>query len=122
MAGSKTGAERIAAERQRQIEKEGYTAEHDDNHHDCGELALAAALYASPVRLYAQQSRLHGGMTFFDPWPWESWHDKRRPRGQIENPRKTPRARRIRMLERAGALIAAEIDRLLREEASHGSE
>lgn len=38
--------ERIAAERTRQIEREGYTPEHDDTH-DGGELALAAACYAA---------------------------------------------------------------------------
>lgn len=40
-----TGIERIAKERQRQIEEEGWTAEHDEQHTH-GELAAVAALYA----------------------------------------------------------------------------
>ena len=42
-----TVIEEIAAERRRQIEVEGFTAEHDDEH-SLGEMALAAALYALP--------------------------------------------------------------------------
>jgi len=38
----KTGSELIQTERQRQIDKEGYTKEHDANHAD-GSLALIAA-------------------------------------------------------------------------------
>ncbi|WP_373400076.1 hypothetical protein V8V91_10940 [Algoriphagus halophilus] len=41
----KTGIELIAEERQRQIEKEGWTSEHDAKHKN-GELAHAAATYA----------------------------------------------------------------------------
>jgi hypothetical protein len=93
----KTGVERIAAERQRQIEAEGWTAAHDDEHED-GELALAAALYASPVPLYARHRSGH----HYDPWPWSEDWDKR---GTTS---------RLRALEKAGALIAAEIDRLTR--------
>jgi hypothetical protein len=33
----KSGIELIAAERQRQIEVEGWTASHDDNYHDAGQ-------------------------------------------------------------------------------------
>lgn len=38
----KSGIDLIAAERQRQIEEEGWTPDHDDQHTN-GELALAAA-------------------------------------------------------------------------------
>lgn len=38
-----TGASRIARERQRHIDKEGWTPEHDDKHGNC-EMAIAAAL------------------------------------------------------------------------------
>jgi hypothetical protein len=87
------GAQRIADERQRQIRAEGYTPEHDDEH-ECGELAEAAGCYALRVDHH---------------WPmeWECVHLRAQP---------TP-AQRIRELEKAGALIAAEIDRLLRAEA-----
>ena len=42
-----SGAERIAAERQRQVEREGWTADHDAQHTD-GSLAWAAVCYAAP--------------------------------------------------------------------------
>ncbi len=86
----------IAAERQRQVEAEGWTAKHDDRHVDA-ELARAAACYALPP---------DGGRGPFDVpthWPFEarSW-------------RPTPDDR-VRELVKAGGLIAAEIDRLLRK-------
>lgn len=92
-----TGAERIAAERQRQIDVEGWTPEHDDAH-DQGELLRAAFFYAAigvdgltPDEIPARP----------EGWPWalDWWKPSLDP---------------IRNLERAGALIAAEIDRLLR--------
>ena len=49
-----TGVQRIADERARQIAKEGWTPEHDDNHTK-GELAIVAALYATPIRLFAKE-------------------------------------------------------------------
>lgn len=39
------GIELIAAERKRQVESEGWTPEHDDQH-DSDEMAMAAAVYA----------------------------------------------------------------------------
>ncbi|NIR76755.1 MAG: hypothetical protein GWN53_17140 [Gammaproteobacteria bacterium] len=97
----KTGAERIAAERRRQMEEEGWDSDHDDSHHG-GELALAAAAYAAaPQRLYQKVER-RDVVSFRDAWPWEPGWDKRDKHGEI------------RRLEIAGALIAAEIDRLLR--------
>ena len=87
-----TGIERIAAERKRQIGVEGWTAEHDSRHL-IGELARAAACYA----LHASGER-----RVFAFWPWgnEWWK---------------PSKNQIRDLEKAGALIAAEIDRLQME-------
>jgi hypothetical protein len=57
-----SGAELIAAERRRQIEAEGFTAEHDDRQDD-GELRYAALCYA-----------INGnpGSPPPDLWPWES--------------------------------------------------
>jgi len=82
----------IAAERRRQIETEGWTPEHGDTH-DKGELADAAACYASP------QSVGFAGAVFGRlPWPFErQWF---KPRDARKN------------LIRAGALIVAEIERL----------
>lgn len=94
-----TGAERIAAERRRQIQVEGYDTDHDTAH-DEGELALAAACYATPPGLY---SRSQGQPWHGNPpqgWPWDARYWKP--------------GDRIRELEKAGALIAAEIDRLQR--------
>lgn len=106
-----TGANRIAAERSRQVSEEGWTATHDDSHDDA-ELALAAACYAARaanVPIYAE-SRGRGYVRFYDPFPWDTQDDKR--------PSKRPTiAERLRLLEKAGALCAAEIDRLLRRKA-----
>jgi hypothetical protein len=92
------GVLRIGLERQRQIEKEGWTKRHDSNHHN-GELATAGAVYAMPI-----QTRITS------IWPWDySWYKPYHPQGCfVEDARG-----RVRELEKAGALIAAEIDRLL---------
>lgn len=90
-----TGVELIAAERERQVSEEGWSAEHDASH-DQGELARAAGCYAFPA--YKLPTR-HGLPEF---WPWErSWW------------KPTPDDR-VRELVKAGALIAAELDRLRR--------
>lgn len=84
----------VLAERQRQIEKEGWTPEHDDEHSN-GELADAAACYAGTL-----SSRW---VTPPTGWPWgEKWWK--------------PSTDRRRMLIKAGALILAEIERLNRKE------
>ncbi len=107
-----TGIERIAAERTRQIEQEGWSAEHDSRHVN-GELALAAALYAAPVALYRVAHR-PDSVEWYDPWPWQRWVDP--PRGgpmiSVDAWDKREKHSRIHRLEIAGALIAAEIDRL----------
>jgi len=96
------GVERIAAERQRQIEEEGWTVAHDDDWEN-DELALAAACYAIPKRRRKRKDDWNVSMRRY-LWPWdERWWSP------------TPN-NRIRELEKAGALIAAEIDRLLRLE------
>lgn len=96
---AQTGAELIAAERQRQISEEGWTADHDNEHED-GEMAKAACCYADHDdicrRRYDESPHEH--------WPWdEEWWK--------------PSGNRIRDLTKAGALIAAEIDRLQRGSA-----
>lgn len=104
-----TGAERIARERQRQHDAEGYLCTHDDTH-TLGELALAAICYAAPRPIYIESRGPVGTwISYQDPWP-DDWHDNR----PHPNPRTWSATDRIRALEKAGALIAAEIDRLLR--------
>jgi len=82
------GIELIKIERERQIKKEGFDADHDSKH-DCNELTDAALCYI------CNAPELYGNET----WPWEiSWW----------KPSYDP----IRNLVKAGALIAAEIDRI----------
>lgn len=93
-----TGIKRIAAERQRQIDRKGYDAVHDDEHTE-GQIADAAVAYLQSD-------------TF--PWPWDGEPKVAGITWDFE-PEQIPQ--RIRELEKAGALAAAEIDRLLRMEA-----
>jgi hypothetical protein len=111
---SQAGVGLISAERERQVSQEGWSAEHDDAH-DGNQIAMAAACYASPVPLKAKIlvncgcrsagdcPHVFGKEEWVDAWPWDKEFDKR---GKHD---------RIRQLVIAGALIAAEIDRLNRE-------
>lgn len=104
-----SGADLIAAERRRQIEQEGWTAEHDDGHVDF-EMAGAASSYAQHVQgkawLYTKENPSDyqevEEILIPDEWPidWDlKWFKPTSP---------------LRDLVKAGALIAAEIDRLQR--------
>lgn len=93
----KTGVELICEERLRQVSEEGYSYEHDDEHAE-GEITSAAYCY-----LWELSARSHRGKPCETPppkWPWDSLYWK--PTDEI------------RQLVKAGALIAAEIDRLQR--------
>jgi hypothetical protein len=98
--GEKTGVELIAAERERQVCEEGWTPEHDATH-TYGELAIAASGYALVAgRNWDRPTGVPRGATPMD-WPWApEWF---KPTGDA-----------VRDLTKAGALIAAEIDRLQR--------
>lgn len=117
------GAKLIARERFRQITEEGYNAAHDDQHDD-GSLLLAACAYAAPEPLYRRTRRLdQGGERYGDVWPasWDKKYDKRKFVG--EQPARANQMvpeTRLRLLAVAGALIAAEIDRLLRAKVGYG--
>ena len=101
----KTGSELIAEERQRQVEEEGWSSAHDDGYFGF-ELPRAAACYAMGEPIFLERRLGVGGdrrlpiVTFPNVWPWdkEEW----KPKDDLSN------------LVRAGALIAAEIDRIQR--------
>lgn len=85
----------ITAERERQIEAEGFSIDHDDQH-NAGELLTAALCYAQR----RMDENRFGTFTPNAPaaWPWdEDWWK--------------PKDRR-RDLVRAAALLVAEIERL----------
>jgi hypothetical protein len=89
----------IWKERERQVEKEGWTPEHDAHATD-GSLGLAAACYAAGERIYVADSS-DGNFAGVDPaWPFAPEWDKR---GKHD---------RKRQLVIAAALIVAELERL----------
>lgn len=92
------GTSLISHERSRQLFDEGWTPEHDDQHTN-GELAKAAICYIT------------GSITVcgHKVWP-EEWDEKHFKPGDT-----------IRCLTKAGALIAAEIDRLHRSRKNENS-
>lgn len=98
------GAEVIRHERARQEREEGFDASHDDLHTN-GELAQAAACYAWPAPRPVAVKKA---------WPWELHWWKPVPSTFYEG---DEIAARIKELGKAGALIAAEIDRLIRLKA-----
>jgi len=111
MAMSK-GVKMIEEERRRQVDEEGWTADHDAEHDD-DSLAAAAACYAAPEKVYVERRNINGPY-FVDPWPWEPRWDKRYSDGnKLPDPATYSNERRLDMLVKAGALIAAEIDRRL---------
>lgn len=91
------GVALIQEERDRQKRVKGWTAEHDDGHTD-GSLAEAAASY-----ILAGSQGVNRNVLAEDLWPW------RLDEFRADCPR-------IRQLVKAGALIAAEVDRLRRLE------
>lgn len=99
------GARLIAAERLRQVEGENWSPEHDDEHTD-DELSYAATAYLWVSRL-CQMTTKPERLRLLRPetWPWDYASFK---------PSDDP----VVNLTKAGALIAAEIDRLLRAKAS----
>jgi hypothetical protein len=111
------GVLRIAQERQRQIAQEGFDDEHDSTHESKGQMALAAACYAASAAgkdliyeeadpdCYRQLETCERANWPKELWPWADSWDKREKHSKI------------RQLEIAGALIAAELDLLHRSDA-----
>ena len=110
----KSGIEIITDERNRQLTELGFTPANDNNH-NAGQMANAAGVYAHHA---AFQSGIledpsdgfnYGKSGRPDWWPWDvSWFK--------------PSRSRIRNLAKAGALIAAEIDRLNRLAEEEGED
>jgi hypothetical protein len=83
----------VLAERKRQVEKEGWSPDHDDDHRE-GQMATAGGLYAQYAFCSRDLMILEPPM----PWPWHSsWWKPTTPR---------------RNLIKAAALILAEIERI----------
>ena len=99
----------IAAERLRQIEREGWTPEHDDQH-KAQDMALAAACYAAgstferPLSPEERREERTHAKRSKGIWPWDKRWWK-------------PTTRR-RDLIKAAALILAEIERMDRAGAA----
>jgi len=99
-----TGLELIIKERERQITQEGWTKEHDDKQAPFS-MSNAGACYA--MELFKNTQVLNTTKREIDSmidymWPWDGKWWKPTP----DDP--------VRQLVKAGALIAAEIDRLQR--------
>jgi hypothetical protein len=101
------GIQAIAIERQRQLTEKGWTAKHDDAHNNA-ELAYAGACYANAGAAVGRGIDIKDikclyidGMDSIMHWPWDE---------DSFNPSNDP----ITNLVKAGALIAAELDRLIR--------
>lgn len=97
-----TGVGLIASERQRQIVVENISPAHDIKEHSDEALVKAAVCYALPDDGRKQELAESKGtlLGVLWPWDWRWWK---------------PSKDRVRDLTKAGALIAAEIDRLLAE-------
>ena len=94
----------IVAERVRQIEEEGWTVEHDDQH-GRGEMSAAAACYALSARRRENPYDYRSG-TGYPPvfWPWDAqWWKPTSP---------------IRSRVKAAALLIADLARVMRKENS----
>lgn len=92
----------VAAERRRQVDKEGWTPDHDDQHGDFA-LAAAAACYAYRASRPPHDGRFGNG---YPPPMWPGWATAWwKPKSRRED------------LIRAAALIIAEVERLDRRSA-----
>lgn len=96
----KSGIELIAEERLRQVEIEGWTEQHDVQEHENQELLKAAICYAKAGFEGEDVDKIPKN----NKWPWERIAWKPKNANSTENI--------VRNLTKAGALIAAEIDRL----------
>lgn len=105
-----SGAQLIAQERERQMSEEGYHAEHDDKlTHQ--ELRKLAACYACEYELFATVNRSEQPRRYEFRAVLPSGFEIKRV---VPYPLSSDHGKQIKDLTKAGALIAAEIDRLQR--------
>lgn len=107
------GVALIAAERMLQIEVKGWTPEHDDQHADC-ELIWAAEYYCSYDPVAAEILDLQGYKDLIEDRFPSSWDARFKKRNGFPDPTDMD-------LAKAGALIAAELDRRARERERVGT-
>lgn len=100
------GSDLIAIERERQQDHYQWSSEWDDKLHKDGELAQLAACYAMPENIRNQYQSLDAKT---GKW-WPRWYPQK---WSLDSWKPSPDDR-IKELVKAGALIAAEIDRLIR--------
>lgn len=91
----KTGIELIVEERKEQIEKHNWSKEHDQSHNN-NELKMAALFAIAPYDILYENMPIE----YILEKGWETFKSKVSNKGEIDR------------LKIAGALIAAEIDRL----------
>src|SRR6266404_4773076 len=102
-ASLSVGAALIATERSRQIEAEGWSEKHDDEHlrMDLTRASISYALHvwiqSKLIETYLEEHVLKAAAQTLWPWEYGAWKPATDP---------------VRTLVKAGALIAAEIDRL----------
>jgi hypothetical protein len=98
---------RVLAERFRQVNGEGWTTQHDDQYTEY-QLARAAASYAMQSGLpdFVRDAHRKGHVAPPNVWPWEPEWWKPGKDNSI--------ASKLRELEKAGALIIAQMEQLLR--------
>ncbi|RLZ06831.1 hypothetical protein EAH57_14980 [Acinetobacter sp. 2JN-4] len=101
----------VVAERQRQIQKKGYTPDHDDLYEQ-NELVRAASEYTNQVIgrgwFFERHPALYQSEVASDFWPWDKSYWK--PKSPRED------------LVRATAMLIAEIERLDRKSEKTDSE
>lgn len=111
----KTGIELIADERKEQIEKHGWTLEHDIKEHEGCDLSYNAAVLASPEILFYKED-FANSISFKVANAYEGWKLPELAYKKDSNVRvgneNLSKEKRIKQLIVAGALLAAEIDRL----------
>lgn len=106
MEAKKTGVTLIAEERKRQMDVHGYDSKHDSQYQD-GSIADMAAIYACSHRNTEIDGRLTIRSAIWGAMPTYPFDWVRSDRDWF-----TDQPDRITELVKAGALIAAEIDRL----------